>query len=83
MGYIEGQLLAIFSQILYRHAEIVSGGYKLNKMQKACNNNNEGETLWLDLTEDEKLQESLNIMKTQIRRFNDALDHFERMKKDG
>ena len=74
MKRIEGQILGIFSQVLYRHAEIVSGAYKLRKKERGCGKNDDGTTAFRPLTEAEKLEDSMAVMQRQIHALNEHVD---------
>ena len=78
---IDAQLLQIFGQVLYRHAEIVSGAYKQATTQQACGTNKDRTFKWRDLTDDEKLANSLSIMKAQLHRLMDLEDHISQSTK--
>ena len=66
MKLIEGQILCIFSQVLCRHAEVVSGAYKLRTTQRGCGKNDDGTIAWRPLTETELLTDSMSVMQRQI-----------------
>jgi hypothetical protein len=75
MKYIDGQILCIAAQILRCHAEVMSGAYKLRKLQKATEENNpDGTIKWRDATEEEKLADSMMILHSQIDRLNEFVE---------
>lgn len=74
MKLIDGQIMGIFSQVLYRHAEIVSGAYKLRTTEQGCGTNDDGTTVFRSLTEEELLKDSMTVMQRQIHRLNEFVD---------
>lgn len=80
MKFAETQLLSVFGQVLYRHAEIVSGAYRFQKTQQGTEEKDErGQTVWRELTDDEKLEQSMTIMRAQLHRIHDLVDHLGMM----
>ena len=74
MKYIEGQLMGVMAQVLYRHAEIVSGAYKLRDGDRGLGKDAEGRIMWAPLTDEEKLKSSMGIMQAQIHRLQDTIE---------
>jgi|TARA_R100000656_G_scaffold104176_4_gene76423 hypothetical protein len=87
MDYKSGQILARTLQVLYRHTEIMSGAYKLPRSQQGVSPEdvdklrNSGVNVmeangsfWRDLTDDEKLANSMDIMRRQIQIVHDCVD---------
>lgn len=75
MKLIDGQILQAFCQVLYRHAEIVSGAYKYRGLQKGCGKNDDGTIAFRPCTEQEKLEDSMQVMQRQIHRLNECIDY--------
>lgn len=74
MKLIDGQMLGVFCQVLYRHAEIVSGAYRLRSVQKGCGSDADGTIVFRPLIESELLEDSMRVMRAQIHRFNEFVD---------
>ena len=74
MTFLEGQILGIFSQVMYRHAEIASGGYKYSGRSQGCGKNDDGTIAFRPLTEQECLEDSLSVMRRQIDRLREFTD---------
>lgn len=74
MKLIDGQIMGIFCQVLYRHAEVVSGAYKLRKKEQGCGKNDDGTIAFRPLTEAELLEDSMQILQAQIHRLNEFVD---------
>ena len=80
MRYVDAQFAGIFSQVLYRHAEIVSGAYKLRATQRGCGKNDDGTIAFRPLTETELLADSMAVMRRQIERMNEFAEHIGQSK---
>ena len=82
MKLIEGQIMGIFCQVLYRHAEVVSGAYKLRTTQQGCGKNDDGTIAFRPLTEAELLKDSMQVMQAQIHRLTEFVDAIPRFEDD-
>ena len=79
MKLIDGQFAIVNAQILRAHAEIVSGAYKLRKVSRCTDEkDSSGRYIWVQLTEDELLKDSMRTLEAQISRLNDLVDALER-----
>lgn len=81
--YAQNQFFAAQMQAMYRHAEIVSGAYKFRNIQRGRENTPEeiaaGDTSlkFREMTDDEKLQNSLGIMRRQIDFMRECMEAIE------
>jgi hypothetical protein len=69
MKYKEGELLSVFCQVLFRHAEAISGAYKLRVIKHG--------TRGKEFTDEEKLEDTMQVMRRQIHRLSDIVDTLE------
>jgi len=82
ISFTDAQFLGVFCQVLYRHAEIVSGAYRLRQTQQGCEKTEENPEGWRDLTDEEKLAASLQTMQAQIHRLRDLEEYIGNGEKD-
>ena len=75
MRFVDAQFYGILCQVLYRHAEIISGAYKFRQVQQGCEKTKDNPSGWRDLTDEEKLVSSLQTMQAQIHRLTDLQDY--------
>jgi hypothetical protein len=80
---VDAQFLHTFARVLSRHAEIVSGAYKLRKIQQGDGTNPDGTIQYRDLTDAEKLADSLAVMKRHVDRLMDLEDYIGEHQKEG
>lgn len=79
--YAQNQFFLAQTRAMMQHAEIVSGAYKFRKIQRGRDNTAEeiaaGDTSlhFRDMTDEEKLQSSLEIMQLQINLMQECMDH--------
>lgn len=69
MKLIEAQTLAVFGQVLRWHAEIVSGAYRQRPIRQGVEGGG-----WRDLTDEEKLTDSMKVLQAHVRRLHDIAD---------
>ncbi len=89
MKFIHGQILNAALQAIYRHAEVISGAYRFRELQCGVDSKDIEKyhangllvepvlngRAWRHMTDDEKLQDTLGIMKRQIDFVRECVDH--------
>jgi hypothetical protein len=72
--YLKLQMQMLQARVLFWHSMIVSGAYKLRDIQKGVGSDKYGMTIFGDMTDEEKLQDSRQIMQSHINHMQECLD---------
>jgi len=90
MKIAEGQLVVLALRAMYQHAEVVSGAYKLRQVERGVSKEDIGKyreaglliessvgtgIAFRRMTDEEKLEDSLDIMQRHIELAQECLDH--------
>lgn len=86
MRFIEAQFFNTLAWALRDHASVVSGAYKLSKIQRGVELTEEekaqGKEPWRDLTEEEKLKNHMGRLTERCRALSEIADHIYEMNKE-
>lgn len=77
MRLVEGQFWITFARLIYRHAEVISGSYKKQKISHGTISSGGPE-----LTDDEKLTHTMGIMQRHVELMQDCINHIGKEKDD-
>ncbi len=72
--FVKAQMELFKMRAMYQHAEIVSGAYKLLTTQRGRKATPDNPNLWVDLTNDEKLKESMARMDRHLQFVAECVD---------
>lgn len=74
MTFLDAQIIQCLGWVLMDHAEIVSGAYKQRKTQVGNGKDPEGNTVWRDCTDEEKLTHANQTLRAHMQWMSDCVD---------
>ncbi len=75
MKFIDSQIAVLQARVMYWHAMVTSGAYRSIKTQRGCGRGDDGAIIFRDLTDEEKLDHCMGVLKNHLDRLQEFSDY--------